>query len=165
MNWTPCLPETGTLRRGVSTSTRCRPHIVPICGPLPLLASSGTQEEGGAQRRPGHEAEQVTAARRTLDAAVTEREFLAAIISLAKLNGWATYHTHDSRRSDPGFPDLVAVRGAQMLIMEAKREKGRVTPEQQAWIDRLWQVKYVTASVVRPHDLDEIARVLTARAR
>jgi len=107
----------------------------------------------------------VTAARRTLDAAVTEREFLAAIISLAKLNGWATYHTHDSRRSDPGFPDLVAVRGAQMLIMEAKREKGRVTPEQQAWIDRLWQVKYVTASVVRPHDLDEIARVLTARAR
>ncbi len=39
-----------------------------------------------------------------------EKPFQAQVVELARLSGWLTYHTHDSRRSQSGFPDLVLVR-------------------------------------------------------
>lgn len=63
-----------------------------------------------------------------------EADFQAQILELAKYCGWSLqYHTFDSRRSAPGFPDVVLVRGARLLFIEVKTAKGRVTPEQQAW--------------------------------
>jgi hypothetical protein len=48
------------------------------------------------------------------------------------------YHTHDSRRSQAGFPDLVAIRrdpdGVTLFVGELKRENGRITAEQSAWL-------------------------------
>ena len=38
------------------------------------------------------------------------REFMPAVVELAKRFGWLLYHTHNSRRSASGFPDLVMVR-------------------------------------------------------
>ena len=40
-----------------------------------------------------------------------ESDFQRAVIEMARLHGWLVYHTHDSRRSAPGFPDLVLVQG------------------------------------------------------
>src|SRR5688572_19177552 len=40
----------------------------------------------------------------------TERAFQAQVVKYARLMGWTAYHTHDSRRSQAGFPDLVLVR-------------------------------------------------------
>ena len=68
----------------------------------------------------------------------TEREFQAAVIELAGLTGWAVYHTHDSRRSAAGFPDLVLARDGQVVLAELKRDaQARVTPEQHAWLAAL----------------------------
>ena len=41
---------------------------------------------------------------------MTETQLQSAIIELARLTGWLVYHTHDSRHSAKGFPDLCMVR-------------------------------------------------------
>lgn len=76
--------------------------------------------------------------KRRKDAAkLTEKEFQTQVIALAKLNGWLVYHTHDSRRSEPGFPDLVLVKGAQLIFAELKLDYARTSIEQDRWIDAL----------------------------
>lgn len=61
------------------------------------------------------------------------------------------YHTHDSRRSEPGFPDLVIV-GRKILYRELKTERGELTPEQ-----RRWSAKIIAAGgdwqLWRPSDM------------
>lgn len=57
------------------------------------------------------------------------------VIQLAKLLGWRVYHTNDSRRSVIGFPDLVLLRGATLLVAELKVGSNATTSEQDAWLD------------------------------
>lgn len=90
---------------------------------------------------------------------LSERNLQRHVIALAEMRNWRVYHTHDSRRSQAGFPDLVMVRLlcafpdslTEAVIVELKSERGRVTPEQEAWLDllrRLPGVKF--AGVIRP---------------
>lgn len=68
----------------------------------------------------------------------SEVTFQNNVIRLAKSLGYGLiYHTHDSRRSQPGFPDLVMVnvRSRRMLIRELKATKGRVSPAQKEWAE------------------------------
>jgi len=67
---------------------------------------------------------------------ITEREFQAQVVQLARLCGWLVYHTHDSRRSAAGFPDLVLVRET-VLFVELKVPPNRLSPDQTAWVERL----------------------------
>ena len=65
----------------------------------------------------------------------TEAQFQAVVIEYAELHGWRVYHTHDSRRSQAGFPDLTMVRAEPRLIFaELKSEGGKPTDEQTAWL-------------------------------
>ena len=90
--------------------------------------------------------------------AVSERDFQRQVIELAETMGWELiYHTHDSRRSREGFPDLIMVRDGRLLALELKTETGRATPEQKAWIDAMQQVTDVRAAIVRPRDLQALA--------
>lgn len=97
--------------------------------------------------------------------ATTEANFQRVIVEIAEANGWWVYHVYDSRRSNPGFPDLLLLRGATMLLLECKSEKGKASPEQEAVIQRLKQVKYVEADIVRPRHADQIAAVLRSAKR
>ena len=67
---------------------------------------------------------------------ITEKIFQGQVIKIAKAFGWLCYHTYDSRRSEPGFPDLVLVRD-KILYREIKTEKGRLTAAQKTWGERL----------------------------
>ncbi len=67
----------------------------------------------------------------------TEAQLERAVVDLAKFNGWLVYHTRNSRGSEPGFPDLVLVRGARLVFAELKTGKGRVSPAQKVWLDAL----------------------------
>lgn len=88
---------------------------------------------------------------------MTEAQLLAKIRYLGRFYGWRTYHTHDSRRSEPGFPDLVLVHAGQhrVIFAELKTATGRTTPEQDAWLADLTAAG-VEAYLWRPADLPRV---------
>lgn len=98
-------------------------------------------------------------------AAMSEEDLMTAVRDLAARLGLRCYHTHDSRRSDAGWPDL-AIVGRRMILRELKTETGRVRPEQDAWIEDL-QSAGVDVDVWRPSDWrsGRIAKELTEVAR
>ena len=105
-------------------------------------------------------------AREVVDAAQSEAKFQAQIVELAERLGWRTYHTYDSRRSARGFPDLVLVRGPTALFLEVKKEKAKPpSPEQEAWIAALKQVRYVFADFVYPRHWDGLKDTLQKARR
>lgn len=64
---------------------------------------------------------------------VTEAQFQSALVQYLRLLGFRTYHTKFSIGSDPGFPDVVAVRAGRCCFIEIKAEGGKVSPAQAAW--------------------------------
>ncbi len=70
---------------------------------------------------------------------VSERSWQAQVEQTLALCGFELiYHTHDSRRSQAGFPDIVAIRhdprGRTLAVLELKRETGRTTEDQGRWL-------------------------------
>lgn len=92
--------------------------------------------------------------------AVTERQFQAAVVRLARERGWLVHTVHDSRKSPPGYPDVTLCRGTDLLAMELKVPGGVLTLAQQHWLEALQQVRHVEAGVWVPDDLDHIRRRL-----
>jgi hypothetical protein len=64
---------------------------------------------------------------------MTERELSDNLADTAKVYKWLAYHTFDSRRSEPGFPDWVLIR-ERLLVVELKSERGKVAPAQYRWL-------------------------------
>ena len=91
---------------------------------------------------------------------ITEKAFQQAVVDLARLNGWLCYHTYDSRRSEAGFPDLVLVKGRVLIFAELKKEKGRLTKDQAAWREALWNVPKIGVCLWRPSDWNAIKATL-----
>lgn len=58
-----------------------------------------------------------------------EAAWQATVVDLARDRGWWAYHTHDSRRSAAGFPDLVLVR-ERVVFAELKRRGEKLRPSQ-----------------------------------
>lgn len=122
-----------------------------------------------------------TSARALLDSAISEKAFQAQVIRLAELNGWTLiYHTHDSRRSAKGFPDLVICRPGRIIFAELKRQRGKVSAEQQQWLEALWAAvraqwlynghdedtpDVLQAFLWRPSDWEQIEHVLSDTRR
>ena len=93
---------------------------------------------------------------------MTEKALQEKVIRLARSMGWLVYHTHDSRRSVKGFPDLVLVHPKRGLLWrELKTMKGRLTAEQTEWLTELVAAGQ-DAAVWRPDQWvsDEIAKEL-----
>ena len=104
----------------------------------------------------------------------SEASFQRAVIDYARANHWRVAHFHDSRRQvrpgvlvgdkdAAGFPDLVMVRGELLVIAELKAGRGRVRPEQEAWLRALWQVPGVTVRLWSPEDWADIESTLRRR--
>lgn len=65
---------------------------------------------------------------------MTEKQFQANVVKLAKLLGYSYYHTYDSRKCPYGFPDLVLVKAHHKLVFaELKTEKGKLSNWQILW--------------------------------
>lgn len=93
----------------------------------------------------------------------TEGEFMAALMGVADRFGWLIFHDYDARRNRAGFPDIVLAKPPRLLVLECKRQDGRVTPEQQRWIDALTACG-VDARIVRPVDYDDLLEILSGAA-
>jgi hypothetical protein len=96
---------------------------------------------------------------------ITEKQFQRQVLELARILHWEAYHTHDSRRSNPGFPDLVLVRDVEgdrrVIFVELKSESGLLRPEQRRWLDLLERAG-CAVHVWRPSMWAEIEKVLGA---
>lgn len=68
---------------------------------------------------------------------MSEAQLQAAVLDLCKLRGLYAYHTHDSRRSQAGFPDLVIAGFHGHLFRELKAGRGRTSAAQANWLHRL----------------------------
>lgn len=79
---------------------------------------------------------------------MTEQQLLDAVIELAGWYGYLIHHDRPARtttgwttaiQGHRGFPDLLLAhpKTGTIITAELKSEKGRVTPEQQQWLDTL----------------------------
>ena len=92
---------------------------------------------------------------------ITEKAFQAQVVQLAKVYHWEpVYHTFDSRRSCPGFPDLVMLRGKRIIYAELKTEHGKLSMYQSLWLEALRKVPQNEVFIWRPSDFDDIEKVL-----
>ena len=53
---------------------------------------------------------------------LNEKKFQSQVVRIAKVFGWLCYHTYDSRRSEPGFPDLSAWSAIKWLCSVNSRQ-------------------------------------------
>jgi hypothetical protein len=83
--------------------------------------------------------------------AMTEDALAEEIRGLAKTLGLLRYHTFDSRRSGPGFPDEALLGRRGILFRELKRQGKNPTVEQQKWIAGLAALA-LDVGVWRPED-------------
>lgn len=92
----------------------------------------------------------------------TEAVFQSHVTTFAKQMGWMVYHTHNSQRSEPGFPDLVMIRPPRVVVAELKRVTGKVTPDQEKWLAAFRRIEHLKDSVFvwRPTDWPAIETVL-----
>ncbi len=99
------------------------------------------------------------------DLAMDEKTFMWKIVALAESLGWSYYHTYDSRRSRPGYPDLHLWRMAKgdrpgrSLWIECKTAKGRLTGEQELVIGEMLSAG-CEVHVFRPADWNKIEKLL-----
>ena len=82
---------------------------------------------------------------------LTEKAFQSNVVDAARKLGWMVHHSRTARilrkdgtafyatplQGDPGFPDLVLVKGKRILWRELKTEQGTLTDEQHEWQGRL----------------------------
>jgi hypothetical protein len=96
---------------------------------------------------------------------VSEADLHGLIVEAAGWLNWWVYHTHDSRRSQPGWPDLVLVHRdtGHVLFRELKSERGRLTAEQREVLGYL-ALRH-DAGVWRPSDWSSGAVLAQLRAR
>jgi hypothetical protein len=90
---------------------------------------------------------------------IDEKAFQAAIVKLAKRNGWKVYHVYYSQKSAGGFPDLVCLRGKRQVVAELKVKNRKPRPDQDEWLEAFRNVG-AEVFVWWPRDWDEIERVL-----
>lgn len=107
----------------------------------------------------------------------SEADFQLAVIQYAQMaGGYRVYHTHNSKGSEPGFPDLICVRAefnshgivvddsAEAVIAELKVGRNKPTLDQQWWLAVLDSLATnVRAYLWTPDDWPEINRVLGRR--
>ena len=101
---------------------------------------------------------------------MTEREFQRAVVELARMMGWRVHHTRPALtragewrtpiQGDAGFPDLVLCRPPRLILAELKRVGGKLTAEQQAWLEALQACAGVECYLWTPADWETIIDAL-----
>jgi hypothetical protein len=61
------------------------------------------------------------------------------VTDLCRVLGLEMFHPHDSRKSEPGYPDctIVDVKRYRIIYAELKRQRTRPTEAQARWLDAL----------------------------
>ena len=94
------------------------------------------------------------------DIGITEKQFERQVKELADLFGWLYHHTWLIIHSPAGFPDCVLVRDNRVIFAELKSEKGKLSPAQEVWLEKLRATGQAEVYLWRPADFDDIVVVL-----
>lgn len=92
---------------------------------------------------------------------MSERDFQRRVVELAVRHGWRVFHVHNSRRSEPGWPDLAICRPGALILAELKTDTGKLRPEQTEWLELLRTVPGLTVRLWRPSDWAAVVTELT----
>ncbi len=93
----------------------------------------------------------------TRDLPMTEAQLQSRIFEICRDLGLLCYHTHDSRRSQPGYPDLTIAGPGGQVFAELKNAKHQATPEQERWLTMLrrggaeaylWRPEHLRSGVI-----------------
>ena len=84
---------------------------------------------------------------------MSEATLQTNVEQIAREFGWLFYHTHDSRRSQAGFPDVVFLhpKTGRLIVRELKDMRRKPTAEQEKWL-AAFTVAGVDAGIWRPID-------------
>jgi len=101
----------------------------------------------------------------------TEEQFQQQVIDLARFLGYRVAHFRPAKTDKgwrtpvsadgKGFPDLFLVRPGRLIVAEIKSETGKLSPEQEAWLEAI-DAGGGEAYCWRPSEWDNIVEVLTA---
>lgn len=94
---------------------------------------------------------------------MSEKAWQKQVIQLATMLGFRAYHTHLSKWSNPGWPDLVLVR-ERIIYAELKTDKGKVSAEQAAWLTALAEAGQ-ECYVWRPASFESVRETLMRRGK
>lgn len=90
---------------------------------------------------------------------MTERQLQDGIVAAARRLGYLVYHPFDSRRSEPGYPDLTIVGHGKILFIECKSITGRPSAAQWKWIRTIRETGQEVFIVI-PADYDDVLAAL-----
>lgn len=103
-----------------------------------------------------------------------EAELESAVIDLARICGWRCAHFRPARTAHgwrtpvsgdgAGFPDLVLTRPPELLIIELKADKGRLSDTQKLWLQQFDQCG-IEWYIWKPSDWNDIEARLTRPRR
>jgi hypothetical protein len=103
---------------------------------------------------------------------ISEEAFLRQVIQLARLMEWRVAHFRPGRTAKgwrtpvqgdgKGFPDLVLLKGPQIIVAELKADKGRLSTDQRAWLEA-WKAAGARGFVWHPSDWLSIVAVLEGK--
>ena len=102
---------------------------------------------------------------------ISENELLHTVLEMAEALGYVVYHVLEqgyyAKRTSKGFPDLVLYRpldfdrgwSKRLIVIELKSQRGKVTVEQQQWLDGFGS-SGIETYLIRPVDLDTLENLL-----
>ncbi len=90
--------------------------------------------------------------RRNGQTKISEADLQNAVIELAMVRGWKVCHFRPAQNSSgrwatpiqghPGFPDMVLARKGVVMFVELKSDAGKLTRDQQEWLEALGNPTY-----------------------
>jgi hypothetical protein len=109
----------------------------------------------------------------------SEAGFQTWVVAAARLYGWTVAHFRPAKTNKgwrtpvsadgKGYPDLTMCHSgrdgmpARLIFAELKAARGKLSPEQAAWMERLSLVRGVETYVWRPTDREAIAVILRGK--
>ena len=100
---------------------------------------------------------------------VPETSVQKAVEDMLTAYGWKWFHAPDNKPSAktgrvqrivPGFPDIIAIRGTRIIVIENKRETEHPREDQQEWLDAFERTGKVETYVVRPSFMRRLTDLL-----
>lgn len=112
--------------------------------------------------------------RELLDSLQSEASYQGQIIEYAVLQGWIWDHKRDDASAartpagtkaecmegGDGSPDLILCRAPRLLLIEVKKQNGRLRAKQRVWRDALLACPGVEYMEARPNDWERVKAAL-----